>query len=40
MTSQPVTINCNIHIAQYLKKLRQSDKDIWSINRTQSFIQF
>ena len=25
--------NCNINIAQYLEKLRQSDNEIWSVNR-------
>ena len=29
------TNNCNTHIAQYLKKQRQSDSEIWSINRKQ-----
>ena len=28
------TNNCHAHIAQYLKKLRQSDNDIWSVNIT------
>ena len=28
-----LTNNCNTHIALYLKKQRQSDNDIWSINR-------
>ena len=27
------TYNYNIHIAQYLKKLRQSCNEIWSVNR-------
>ena len=27
------TKNCNTHIAQYLKKYRQSDNEIWSVNR-------
>ena len=27
------TNNCNTHIAQYLKHLRQSDTEIWSVNR-------
>ena len=25
--------NCNTHIAQYLKKKKQSDNEIWSVNR-------
>ena len=25
--------NCNTHIAQYLEKQRQSDNEIWSVNR-------
>ena len=25
--------NCNAHIAQYLEKYRQSDNEIWSVNR-------
>ena len=25
--------NCNTHIVQYLGKERQSDKEIWSVNR-------
>ena len=28
-----LTNNCNIHIDQYLKKYRQSDNEIWSVNR-------
>ena len=27
------TSNYNTHIAQYLKKWRQSDNEIWSVNR-------
>ena len=34
MTLQPGKINnCNIHIAQYLKKKGQSDHEIWLANR-------
>ena len=29
-----LTNNCNTHIAQYLTKERQSDNEIWSVNRT------
>ena len=29
-----LTNNCNTHIAQYLEKFRQSDNEIWSVNRT------
>ena len=28
-----LTNNCNTHIAQYLEKWRQSDNEIWSVNR-------
>ena len=28
------TSNYNTHIAEYPKNLRQSDNDIWSVNRT------
>ena len=37
MTSQPgqqiIQINKNTHIDQYLKKQRQPDNEIWSVNR-------
>ena len=33
MTSKTRKNNCNRHIAQYLNKLRQSDDEIWSVNR-------
>ena len=29
-----LTDNCNTNIAQYLKKWRQSDNEIWSVNKT------
>ena len=25
--------NCNTHITQYLKNLRQSNNEVWSVNR-------
>ena len=28
-----LTNNCDTHIVQYLQKLRQSDEEIWSVNR-------
>ena len=28
-----LTNNCNTHIDQYLKKLKQSGNEIWSVNR-------
>ena len=28
-----LTNNCNTHIAQYHEKQRQSDNEIWSVNR-------
>ena len=28
-----LTSNCNRHIDQYLKKWRQSDNEVWSVNR-------
>ena len=28
-----LTNNCNTHIAQYLEKKRQSNNEIWSVNR-------
>ena len=35
MMSQPgLETSSNTHIAQYLTKQRQSDNEIWSINRT------
>ena len=27
--------NCNTHISQYLERKRQSDNDVWSVNRIQ-----
>ena len=34
MSSQPGK-HCNTHTAQYLKKKRQSDNEIWSVNKIQ-----
>ena len=35
MTSQPaLQTSPNTHVAQYLTKQRQRDREIWSINRT------
>ena len=28
-----LTNKCNTHVVQYLEKYRQSDNDIWSVNR-------
>ena len=33
-----LTNNCNTYIAQYLKKLRQSDNEIWSVNNMTNIV--
>ena len=35
-----LTNNCNKHTAQYLEKQRQSDNEIWSVNRMQHEKKF
>ena len=29
-----LTNNCNTHVVQYLKNSRESDNEIWSVNKT------
>ena len=40
MTSQPGKQTVVTHIAQYLKKYRQSDNEIWSVDRIREIFSF
>ena len=40
MTSKPGKQTVVTHIAQYLKKYRQSDNEIWSVDRIREILSF